>query len=115
MADGQVLIDSKLDTKGVEKGSKQIEKEFESLSKVAKRTAEIMENELNNLEMQGIADGMSDSFEKEGRVVEESLESAAEAAEDSAERISDSYNEAADDQSDAMKKAWNCSCSFIFL
>ena len=107
MADGQVLIDSKLDTKGVEKGSKQIEKEFESLSKVAKRTAEIMENELNNLEMQGIADGMSDSFEKEGRVVEESLESAAEAAEDSAERISDSYKEAADDQSDAMKKAWN--------
>lgn len=47
MADGQVLIDSKLNTSGVERGAKEIKEEFQELAKVTEKVAEKMEKELN--------------------------------------------------------------------
>ena len=65
MADGQVLIESKLDTGGVTKGANKIEKEFDQLAKVTKQTARIMEQELKGIDLSNAADGLSDSFESE--------------------------------------------------
>lgn len=47
MADGQVLIDSKLNTAGVEKGAKEIKEEFQDLAKVTEKVAKEMEKELD--------------------------------------------------------------------
>ena len=46
MADGQVLIDSKLNTAGVEKGTKELKEEFQDLAKVTAKVADKMEDEL---------------------------------------------------------------------
>ena len=81
MADGQVLIDSKMDTGGVTKGANKIEKEFDQLAKITKRTAQIMEQQLKNVDLEGLADGMSDSFETEGKQVEQSVEQTADTVE----------------------------------
>ena len=48
MADGQVLIDSKLNTSGVKRGTKEIKEEFQDLAKVTEKVAEKMEKELND-------------------------------------------------------------------
>lgn len=55
MADGQVLIDSKLNTAGVEKGAKEIKEEFQDLAKVTEKAAAAMAKEL---------DGAGESAEK---------------------------------------------------
>lgn len=107
MADGQVLIDSKLDTKGVTKGADKIEKEFDQLAKITKKTAQIMEQQLKNVDLDGLADGMSDSFETEGKQVEQSVEQTADTVERSAEKMADAMEESADDQTDSMRKAWD--------
>lgn len=107
MADGQVLIDSKLDTGGVTKGANKIEKEFDQLAKITKKTAQIMEQQLKNVDLEGLADGMSDFFETEGKQVEQSVEQTADAVEKSAEQMADAMEESADDQSDSMRKAWD--------
>lgn len=85
MADGQVLIDSKLDTGGVTKGANKIEKEFDQLAKVTRQTARIMEQELRGIDLSDTAD----SVEKD------------------ADRMANAMKDSADDQSDAMRKAWN--------
>lgn len=46
MADGTVLIDSKLNTAGVEKGAKELKEEFQDLAKVTAKVADKMEDEL---------------------------------------------------------------------
>lgn len=107
MADGQVLIDSKLDSGGVERGAKEIEKQFEKTAKAASRTAEIMERELKAVDLDGVADGMSESFDAEGQQIEQILEETASEAKENANEISNAYERAANDQSAAMKSAWN--------
>lgn len=48
MADGQVLIDSKINTAGVERGTKEIKEEFQDLAKVTEKVAKQMKKELDN-------------------------------------------------------------------
>ena len=62
MADGQVLIDSKLNTSGVQKGTRELKEEFQDLAKVTEKVAEKMEKELDNTG--SAADGASDSFKQ---------------------------------------------------
>lgn len=107
MADGQVLIDSKLDTGGVTKGANKIEKEFDQLAKVTKQTARIMEQELKGIDVSNVADGLSDSFKSETEAVERAVDDAADSVEKDADRMADAMEDSADDQSDAMRKAWN--------
>ena len=107
MADGQVLIDSKIDTGGVTKGANKIEKEFDQLVKITKKTAQIMEQNLKNVDLEGLADGMSDSFEAEGEQVERSVEKTAESVEESAEKMADAMDDSAKEQADAMEDAWD--------
>lgn len=107
MADGQVLIDSKIDTGGVTKGANKIEKEFDQLAKITKKTAQIMEQNLKNVDLENLADGMSDSFEAEGEQVERSVEKTAESVEESAEKMADAMDDSAKEQADAMEDAWD--------
>lgn len=62
MADGQVLIDSKLNTAGVEKGAKEIKEEFQDLAKVTEKAAAAMAKEL---------DGAGESAEDAGKSFKE--------------------------------------------
>lgn len=47
MADGQVLIDSKLDTKGVQEGVRKLKNEMDDLADVTARASDAMQGELN--------------------------------------------------------------------
>lgn len=107
MADGQVLIDSKLDTGGVTKGTNKMEKEFDQLAKVTKRTAQIMERELKNIDVGDVAEGMADSFESETEQIERTVAKTADSVERSADYMADAVEQSADDQSDAMQRAWD--------
>ena len=107
MADGQVLIDSKLDTGGVTKGANKIEKEFDQLAKAAEKTARAMEQQLGNIDVSDAAQGLSESFESESQAVENAVDNAADSVERDADRMADAMEDSADDQSDAMRKAWD--------
>lgn len=107
MADGQVLIDSKLDTGGVTKGTNKMEKEFDQLAKVTKRTAQIMEQELKSIEVGNVAEGLSASFESEIEQVARAVDETADSVERSADQMADAMESSADDQADAMQRAWN--------
>lgn len=107
MADGQVVIDSKLDTGGVTKGANKIEKEFDQLAKAAEKTARVMEQQLANIDVSDAAQGLSESFESESQAVENAVDNAADSVEKDADRMADAMKDSADDQSDAMRKAWD--------
>lgn len=107
MADGQVFIDSKLDTGGVTKGTNKMQKEFDQLAKVTKRTAQIMEQELKNIQVDNVAEGMSESFESELEQVERVVEQTSDSVKENADQMSDAMRDAADDQADAMREAWD--------
>lgn len=62
MADGQVLIDSKLNTAGVEKGAKELKEEFQDLAKVTSKVSKAMEKELTGAGE--AAEDTADSFGK---------------------------------------------------
>lgn len=62
MADGQVLIDSKLNTSGVQKGTRELKEEFQDLAKVTEKVASKMKKELDNTG--SAAEGASDSFKQ---------------------------------------------------
>lgn len=62
MADGQVLIDSKLNTAGVEKGTKELKEEFKDLAKVTEKVAKAMEDELKGAGKE--AEKTSESFKE---------------------------------------------------
>lgn len=63
MADGQVLIDSKLNTDGVERGTKELKKEMQDLAKVTSKVADAMEKELG-----GAGDSAEDAADSFGKL-----------------------------------------------
>lgn len=106
-ADGQVLIDSKLDVGGIDKGIANLKKDFQRLSKEVAKLAKNIDAGLKEIDVEGIADGMSDSFESEGEQVERSVEKTAESVEESAEKMADAMDDSAKEQADAMEDAWD--------
>ena len=107
MADGQVLIDSKLDVGGIDKGTSEIRKECNRLSKEVSKVAKEIETGLKDIDVDNLADGMSESFESEGAQIEQAVEQAADSVEQSAEQMADAMEDSAEEQSDSMKKAWD--------
>lgn len=107
MADGQVLIDSKLDTGGVTKGASKIEKEFEKTAKSVNKDVKDIEKSFKNIDLENAADGMSDSFDSESAKIKEILDDTSIDAKTKAAKIAAVYREAGEDQSTAMKKAWD--------
>lgn len=106
MADGQVLIDSKLDTGDVTKGTKEIEKDFDKTAKSVKKDVEEIEKSIKDIDVDGAADGMSESFDSESEKIKAILDDTSTDAKTKAAKIAAVYREAGEDQSTAMKKAW---------
>lgn len=106
MADGQVLIDSKINTAGVTKGAAEIKKEMEQTAKTAEKAAKDIEKSFENSDYKDAFNELSDSA-KEAFVKiqmfrnDDTIDSKTKAA-----KIAGVYRELGDDQSDAMKRAW---------
>lgn len=107
MADGQVIIDSKLNVDGVEKGSKQIKSEFENLAKTTKKAAESIEKGFQDVDYKNAFDGLSDSAKQAYAKIELIRNNDADDNKTKADKIAAVYRELGDDQADAMKRAWN--------
>lgn len=106
MADGQVLIDSKLNIDGVEKGTKQIEKEFEQLADVSAKTAKKVAKSFENSDYKKAFDDLSDSAKKAYTKIEMIRSNDADDNKSKAAKIAAVYRDLGDDQSTAMKRAW---------
>lgn len=106
MADGQVLIDSKLNVDGVEKGTKQIEKEFEQLADVSAKTAKKVAKSFENSDYKKAFDDLSDSAKKAYTKIEMIRSNDADDNKSKAAKIAAVYRELGDDQATAMKRAW---------
>lgn len=107
MADGQVLIDSKLDVGGIDKGIASLRKDFNRLSKEVDKLAKEIETGLKDIDVDDVAEGMSESFESEGEQIEQTIEQTADSVEKSAEQMADAMEDSAEEQSDSMRKAWD--------
>lgn len=106
MADGQVLIDSKLNVDGVEKGTKQIEKEFEQLADVSAKTAKKVAKSFENSDYKKAFDDLSDSAKKAYTKIEMIRSNDADDNKSKAAKIAAVYRNLGDDQATAMKRAW---------
>lgn len=107
MADGQVLIDSKLDVGGIDKGIASLKKDFNRLSKEVDKLAKEIETGLKGIDVDDVAEGMSESFESEGEQIEQAIDQTADSVKKSAEQMADAMEDSAEEQSDSMRKAWD--------
>lgn len=106
MADGQVLIDSKLDVSGVEKGTKQIEAGFEQLADVSAKAAKKIAKNLEKEDYAKAFDDLPDSAKKAYAQIEMIRSNDADDNKTKAKKIAAVYRELGDDQATAMKRAW---------
>lgn len=106
MADGQVLIDSKLNTSGIEKGSRQIEAEFEQLADVSAKAAKKIADSFDDVDYKNTFDGLSDSAKEAYAKIEMIRSNDADDNKTKAAKIAAIYRELGDDQATAMKRAW---------
>ena len=73
--DGSVIIDTKINTDGVEDGQKEIEAGLKKTADAAETCADKIENAFDGVDVSGVADGLGDSFEKETARAENSVDS----------------------------------------
>lgn len=74
-ADGTVIIDTKINTKGAEDDLKKLKQELSQSADTAKASADKIENAFDGVDVSGVADGLGDSFEKETARAENSADS----------------------------------------
>jgi hypothetical protein len=106
MADGQVLIDSKLNVDGVEKGTKQIKQEMDQLADVSAKTAKKIARSFEDNDYKKAFDDLSDSAKKSYAKIEMIRSNDADDNKAKAAKIAAVYRELGDDQATAMKRAW---------
>lgn len=71
--DGSVIIDTKMDTDGVEDGAKEIKEKLDKVADVAEGCADNIEKAFDGVDVSGVADGLGDSFESETQKAEDSV------------------------------------------
>lgn len=96
MADGKVLIDSKLNTEGVSQGIADLKRDFTKLSRELTKLAQKIESEFNGIEIDDIGDDMADSVEQAADDVRESFEEVSDSAQEAASEMEESIGEAAE-------------------
>lgn len=96
MADGKVLIDSKLNTEGVSQGIADLKRDFTKLSRELTKLAQKIESEFNGIEIDDIGDEMADSVEQAADDVRESFEEVSDSAQEAASEMEESIGEAAE-------------------
>ena len=70
MADGQILIDTRIRTDEVKQDTANLKKQLESLADSASASAKKIARSFDNLSIDDAADGLGESFEQEARKVE---------------------------------------------
>lgn len=96
MADGQVLIDSKLNTEGVGKGIENLKKDFTRLSRELSKLAEKIEREFNDVDLGDVGKELSESMERGAEDAQEAMEETADSAEKAADEMADAMEDAAE-------------------
>ena len=69
MADGQILIDSRIQTDEAKKDTQDLKKQLESLADSASASAKKIEKSFNSLSIEDAAEGLGESFQKEAQEV----------------------------------------------
>ncbi len=105
-SDGSVIIDTKLDTSGINKGAANMEEQMEKMAVAAETTAMDIASSFSDIDFTNVADGMSESFSKESSEIEAILSNNEKSAKSKAASIAAVYKKQGLSQSDAMKKAW---------
>lgn len=105
-ADGQVLVDSKINTKGINQGVADIKQQFDTMAQHAKTTAAEINNTVRTINAKSAADGMSDSFDTEGDKIQKILGDTERSAKSKAASIAAIYRKQGMSQQEAMQKAW---------
>lgn len=85
--DGSVIIDTKMDTDGVDKGAKEIKDGLEQAADAAEACASKIEDAFEGVDISDAAAGMGDSFENETEKAKDSINS----LEDAIKALPDSY------------------------
>ena len=70
MADGQILIDTRIQTDEVKQDTANLKKQLESLADSASASAKKIDSSFDNLSIDDAAEGLGESFEQEARKVE---------------------------------------------
>ena len=71
MADGQILIDSRIQIDGAKKDTQDLKKQLESLADSASASAKKIEKSFDSLSIEDAAEGLGESFEREAQEVED--------------------------------------------
>lgn len=104
--DGSIIIDTKLDTDGIDEGSAHIQEQYSQIADAAGKMASTVSGALNDIDVGDVAEGMSESFAQESAEIEAILSDNEKSAKAKAASIAAVYRKQGLSQSDAMKKAW---------
>lgn len=109
MADGQILIDTRIRTDEVKQDTANLKKQLESLADSASASAKKIDRSFDNLSIDDAAEGLGESFEQEARKVEpipEEIEQDFEGMdlENTADGLSDGFEKEADEIADIPDK-----------
>lgn len=74
MADGEVLINTKINTEGAKEDLKKLKKELTEASQTASDSAQDIEKSFDDVDLSNAAEGMGESFEKETAQAEKTVD-----------------------------------------
>lgn len=105
MVDGEVLINTKINTDGAKEDLKKLKQELKGGADTASESAKKIEKSFEDVELSEAADGLGESFEKETRQAEDSVSDLARKLPESYQTIFDKIEKIrADDSKDNQSK-----------
>lgn len=107
MSDGQVLIDSKLDTQGVQKGADEIQGLFIKTAETAAKAANNIEKAFKNTNYKDAFEKLPASYQSAYAKIETIRANDALSEKQRAKQIAQVYEELGYDQESAMERAWD--------
>lgn len=109
-ADGSIIIDTKLDTSGLQRGTDNVNKQLDGVVQKAHTAAQTI-NEKINTAIKGVdtskaSTGLAQSFDADSQKIRKILDDTSKSAKAKAAEIAGVYRKQGMSQSDAMKAAW---------
>lgn len=105
-ADGSIIIDTRIDTSGMSGAVIDVNSQFGKIGQAAIKTVSEINRAFDGIKTQGMAAGMSESFDTEGDEIQQILSDTERSAKSKAASIAAIYKQQGMSQSDAFKKAW---------
>lgn len=107
MSDGQILIDSKLDTKGVQKGADEVQGLFIKTAETAAKAASNIEKAFQNTNYKDAFEKLPASYQSAYAKIETIRANDSLSEKQRAKQIAQVYEELGYDQESAMERAWD--------